>query len=385
MMTEVHRNILTAFLLGLSSISLSMATAPKECRKLLEGRGQGRGAMGDFKSYLGQLMENQVVGDKGLARLIGGLARGKFINPITEKEESVNHIAQHHRGMIQRFVDGKEGGIDQKELLEWLKGVQKKKERARVERAEVQEGTEDIYQKMVFHPVKGGRFKIGIDQVEVKLTHDIEVMSTPVTQEQWTELMGHNPSHFRGEDRPVETVGWWDVLEFANRLSESRGFKPVYDLSISGKARINAPERDIYRAEGFRLPTEAEYEYLLSGGGRAKKGSNYPFSKSEIKNHGWFRENAGGKTHPVMERKPIVVGGYKFYDLHGNVGEWSWGHFEARPEGGVNPVHPPAWFYRVIRGGAWRSYAKHFTWEDRPYDWLDGHDYVGFRLVRTIR
>ena len=112
-----------------------------------------------------------------------------------------------------------------------------------MEREEAQEETQDMHQKIIFHPVRGGKFKMGRGRkVDVELTHDIEVMSTPVTQKQWAQIMGNNPSRFVGgegsidldvsgksikmrPDNPVEEVPWWDALEFANRLSKKHGFK----------------------------------------------------------------------------------------------------------------------------------------------------------------
>ena len=334
---------------------VSTARSAEDCFKLLEHRD----GTDNLKSFLSTLVERQVIGGEGIARLTHGLEKGEFINPITEEESWVDRIAQIHRKTIQRYVDGKEGKIDQKDLLAWSKDALKKRKRVRVEREEVREETENVYQKIVFHPVSAGKFKMGGGEWKkhVELTYDIEVMSTPVTQKQWAELMGSNPSTFAdGEgsltmdvngksitmrpDNPVETVAWPDALEFANRLSEKHGLKPAYDLSGEGVVQVNAPEGDIYLAEGFRLPTEAEQEYILRAGGTAKGAYHFGNDGSKLKKYAWFADNSDGSTHPVGDRRPLVIEGKEFYDVIGNV--WEWGHDRWRelPKG-KNPVSEP--------------------------------------------
>ncbi|MCY4644340.1 MAG: SUMF1/EgtB/PvdO family nonheme iron enzyme, partial [Bacteriovoracales bacterium] len=305
---KAHLKNLSMLLIFVLLAMISAAWSAEDCSQLLRQKdGAKRDATDGLKSYLGELMEGQLVGDEGLIRLIEGLERGEFVNPITKQDGDIDRKALIHRGGLQRYLDGREGEIDRKDLLKWSKDALKKRKRVRVERTEVREETEDLYQKIVFHPVKGGKFKMGEgdNKVDVELTHDIEVMSTPVTQKQWAELMGNNPSRFSdGEgsitmeingksitmrpDNPVENVGWWSALQFANRFSESRGLKPAYDLSVEGEIRINAPKGDIYRAEGFRLPTEAEQEYILRAGGTAKGKYHFGNDESKLEKYAWF-------------------------------------------------------------------------------------------------
>ncbi|MCY4645100.1 MAG: formylglycine-generating enzyme family protein [Bacteriovoracales bacterium] len=387
----------------------SAAWSAGDCSKLLQqGDGTERDATDNLKSFLGTLMERQVIGDEGPTRLIEGLKGGKLINPITEEETGVSRIALVHRKTIQRFVDGKEGRIDQKDLLDWARETLKKRKRVRVERTEAKEETKYIYQEIAFHPVKGGKFKMGegIKEVDVELTHDIEVMSTPVTQKQWAELMGFNPSRFAdGEgsqtfevngrsiemrpDNPVEMVSWWEALEFANRLSESHGLKPAYDLSVVRRVLVNAPGGDIYRAEGFRLPTEAEQEYILRAGGVATGRYHFGNDTDELKKYAWLSVNSNGSSQPVGDRLPLVIEGFKFYDVIGNVWEWSWDDWKEKLPGGVNPLNVPGVppnFAPMIRGGGWSNSAYYLRSAARRYNFVNsgGGGYLGFRLVRTI-
>ncbi|MBN2110118.1 MAG: formylglycine-generating enzyme family protein, partial [Methanosarcinaceae archaeon] len=114
-----------------------------------------------------------------------------------------------------------------------------------------------------------------------------------VTQEQWVEVMGSNPSYFKGDNNPVEQVSWNDVQEFVEKLNEIEG------------------------TDKYRLPSEAEWEYAC----RAGTTTRYSFgdSESNLGEYAWYNDNSGGKTHPVGQKKPNPWG---LYDMHGNVWEW---------------------------------------------------------------
>lgn len=212
--------------------------------------------------------------------------------------------------------------------------------------------------------------------------------------------IGINPNH------PVERVSWWSVLEYANRKSKLEGLDPVYDLSkikFKGRAEdgtLNATGNtgsnlSINRnANGYRLPTEAEGEFLVRQSGREMEGgtgSTYAFgeNQADLGRFTWFRENSGvqrrgetnRQTHPVATKEPI--GG--LFDTHGNVWEWteSWYNESRRPTG-TNPKGPSSGAFRVIRGGSWFDVPGFLRSGVRDGGHPgNGNNSYGFRLVRT--
>jgi formylglycine-generating enzyme required for sulfatase activity len=192
----------------------------------------------------------------------------------------------------------------------------------------------------------------------------------PVTQEKFESIMGTNPSMFRGLNMPVERVNWFDAVEFTNRLSVASGLQPAYTINGQNVTW----NRD---ANGYRLPTEAEWEFA------ARAGTQTPFSGGNtIGNTGWHFGNSAARAHPVGQRPPNPWG---LYDMHGNVVEWCWdwlGPYPSTAE--VNPIGPATGTHRVYRGGSWR-FAAHqarsaFRFGNHPHLRLD---FIGFRLVRN--
>jgi formylglycine-generating enzyme required for sulfatase activity len=193
----------------------------------------------------------------------------------------------------------------------------------------------------------------------------------PVTQEQFKTAMGYNPSRFTGEKNlPVEQVNWFDAVRFCNRLSDARGLNRCYNES--------AWECDFSKS-GFRLPSEAEWEYACRAGTKTRYYTGD--RESDLDQAGWYKGNSAGKTHPVGQKAPNTWG---LYDMHGNVWEWCndwYGGYSTH----IHPSHPshqPGSF-KVKRGGGWYFDAECCRSSYRGNFEPDFRDcLMGFRVAR---
>lgn len=183
------------------------------------------------------------------------------------------------------------------------------------------------------------------------------VMKTEVTQKFYEIIMDTNPSYFKGENNPVESVTWYEAIEFCNALSKKLGYEPVYTIDGSSVTWNK-------NANGFRLPTHEEWVHA------AKGGQNYRYSGSDnIDFVGWYRYNSGNTSHPVAQKGP---NDYGLYDMSGNVWEWCW----TSANGDC----------RVYCGGSWK--CDNFSYSCEVYSSTcinpDGRlDDLGFRIVRS--
>ena len=259
--------------------------------------------------------------------------------------------------------------------------------------------------------VKGGKYKPSFAN-ELKEVFDIEVCKYPTSQKMWLEVMENNPSGFKGDNRPVETVSWWEALDYCNRLSEKYGLEPVYELSKSSEGilmikelggKIVSPDKVNFKnTEGFRLPTEVEWEWFASGGQKAiEQGTfNYIYSGSNnIDEVAWYYENVRkfdvASTKDVGLKKPNQLG---LYDCSGNVWEWCYDTIEFDENGDYKNIKNGNLYmyeafdlsntYRRVKGGSWGNGNKDCAIFHRGCNQAinvkEYFRYFGFRIVRTI-
>jgi formylglycine-generating enzyme required for sulfatase activity len=231
--------------------------------------------------------------------------------------------------------------------------------------------------------VKGGTFQMG-DTIgsgfeNEKPIHKVQVASFymekfEVTQKEWQDVMGKNPSQFKGDGLPVENVSWEEAVEYCNLRSSKEKLTPCY--SGSGDAiKCN------FAVNGYRLPTEAEWEYAAKGGA-ISKGYKY-IGADDIESVSWYSENAKNTTHPVGTKKPNELG---LYDLGGNVIEWCWDWYADYGSAPLSdPRGPQAGSNRIYRGGNWLLDARNARASRRDYAIGVGFMFGlrGLRLVRS--
>jgi len=202
-----------------------------------------------------------------------------------------------------------------------------------------------------------------------------------VTQSEYQEVMGNNPSYFIGQNLPLEQVNWFDSVEFCNKLSEKNGLTPVYTIDENNVSW----DRE---ANGYRLPTEAEWEYACRADTATPfyTGDNITTDDANYDGNRPFGSNARGIfrqiTTPVGSFPPNPFG---LFDMHGNVAEWCWDWNTEYARGEqTNPAGALTGYYRVFRGGSWNHSANFLRSGCRSGNipTIRGY-YLGIRLVRN--
>ncbi|MBZ0197529.1 MAG: formylglycine-generating enzyme family protein [Ignavibacteriales bacterium] len=201
--------------------------------------------------------------------------------------------------------------------------------------------------------IEGGSFVMGCydpsldcddDETELRdvTVYGFYISTTEISQGVYDEVMGRNISLIKEPTLPVNNVSWYDAIEFCNKLSLKHKLNPCYIIK-GRKVTCN------FSANGYRLPTEAEWEFAARGGNLSKgwlfAGSNDPFTV------GWFKENSAGRARPSKQKAPNELG---LFDMSGNLWEWCWdiyGPYEQTEV--IDPKGAEKGGSRVLRGGSW--------------------------------
>ena len=229
---------------------------------------------------------------------------------------------------------------------------------------------------MEFMPIAAGSFQMGSTSGESdeKPVHQVTISKpfwlakTEVTQAQWRQVMGSNPSNFRDDTLPVETVGWNDAVEFCRKLTE-----------------IEQQAGRLPAGFEYTLPTEAQWEYACRAGTTGDYATSTGSGQADnLDAMAWYSSNSGSTTHPVGTKQPNAWG---LYDMHGNVLEWCSDWYGDYPEGNVvDPQRASSGSFRVIRGGSWDSDAGfcRSARRDRYFPSFWYYD-LGFRVCLSAR
>jgi len=223
----------------------------------------------------------------------------------------------------------------------------------------------------------------------VTLTYDFYIGKYEVTFDEYDafcEAMGKSKPKDQGwgrGNRPVINVSWNDVIAYCNWLSESEGLPEAYDEEGNFLDKYGRITTDPSEVTGYRLPTEAEWEYAARDG---KKSKGYKYAGSDdVDDVAWYDSNSGDKTQEVGKKAPDELG---IYDMSGNVWEWcsDWrdsGYYSKSPT--TNPYNSTVASYRVIRGGSWVYSARYLRVANRVYA-LSSNTYadLGFRICKTV-
>lgn len=246
--------------------------------------------------------------------------------------------------------------------------------------------------------VRGGSFVMGGDIAgkkckfnarpahSVRLT-DFYISESEVTQELYHAVMRENPSMHLGDSLPVENVSWYEAILFCNRLSEMLGYIPCYvilenEIDKNNRNREDTLRYAVYinpRSNGFRLPTEAEWEYAAKGGDKARANQ---YSGTDDYTMWWNFRTSKGEPHPVATSRPNKLG---IYDMCGSLSEWCYdmyGKYDANITD--NPTGAVVGKYRVVRGGNWLSLPYRCRVNRRSFSSANAYgELIGLRIVKN--
>jgi len=245
-----------------------------------------------------------------------------------------------------------------------------------------------------------GSFYMGSDEMDidrntdeslhlVDISNGFEMGTTEITREQFVEYMGYDPVDLWAPDDeailncwdcPIQSVTWHEAAAFANALSESNGLESCFDCTGADADVFCTSAKDPYACDGYRMPTEAEWEYSA----RADDETTYSGSE-DIESVGWYRENSNYQVHPVASMAP---NGWGLFDMSGNIREMVYDWYNPWfPEQVVDPISLPGEGVRPVeRGGSYACVPHQLRVNTRyQYSGYERDTHVGFRIARTLR
>ncbi len=249
--------------------------------------------------------------------------------------------------------------------------------------------------------IEGGIFQMGSNTGSLmeQPVHQVTLSSFylskyELSQWKYKKIMKDNPSYFSADTlRPVEEVSWYNAIEYCNKRSIKEGLTPCYNYSIYGNDPAFWPlgwDSDYnnyvnltcnWNVNGYRLPTEAEWEFAARGGILT---NNYLYSGSnDLGTVGWFFSNAGSASHPLGLKQPNELG---IHDMSGNNWEWCWDIYDSYQNGEqINPTGAVSGIHRVLRGGSWMYQPDFCRVANRNHGYTPTsfNCNIGFRLCRT--
>lgn len=253
-----------------------------------------------------------------------------------------------------------------------------------------------------FALIRGGSFVMGSPDTEAwrekdEVQHQVSVSDfymakCELTQGEYEKTMTQNPSAFHGVRLPVENISWLEAVEYCNRRSQAEGLKAVYKVEGQNVSWDRA-------ADGYRLPTEAEWEYACRSGTKTPFNTETSISPEESNYYGhypymieanYFNQEKLSTQPGRYRETTVAVGSFKpnkwgLYDMHGNVEEWCWDYYGPYAAENRDPAGPAKGSLRINRGGGWNDFAKHMRSAYRSSALQESRSRsLGFRLARNV-